>query len=79
LRTNCFDGLAGGPPVDTELALSAGIDMSMRVSMRSIRCSRADSVSLADGSSSRAQTTSSSRRGAVAPLISPRPACTTSA
>ena len=57
----------------------AGIDMSSRVSMRSTRCSSADSVSLADGSSSRAHTTSSSSRGAVAPRISPSPACTTSA
>jgi len=60
-------------------ASAAGIDMSSRVSIRSTRCSSADSVSLAEGSSSRAQTTSSSRRGAVAPRISPSPACTTSA
>ena len=37
------------------------------------------SVSAAEGSSSRAHTTSSSSRGAVAPRISPSPACTTSA
>ena len=60
-------------------ASPAGMDMSSRVSMRSTRCSSADSVSLADGSSSRAHTTSSSSRGAVAPRISPSPACTTSA
>ena len=42
--------------------------------MRSTRCSSADSVSLAEGSSSRAQITSSSSRGAVAPRISPNPA-----
>ena len=34
-----------------------------------------DSVSLADGSSRRAHTTSSRSRGAVAPRISPSPAC----
>ena len=45
--------------------------MSNRVSTRSNRCSSADSVSLADGNSSRAHTTSSSKRGAVAPRISP--------
>ncbi|SKV81036.1 Uncharacterised protein [Mycobacteroides abscessus subsp. abscessus] len=53
--------------------------MSSRFSMRSTRCSTADSASVAEGSSSLAHTTSSSSRGAVAPRISPRPACNTSA
>src|SRR6478672_4376 len=75
LRVNCF----GGAPDWDAAASPAGMDMSKRVSMRSTRCSSADSVSLADGNSSRAHTTSSSSRGAVAPRISPSPACTTSA
>ena len=50
-----------------------------RRSTRSSRCSTADSASDAEGSSIRAHITSSSRRGAVAPRISPRPACITSA
>lgn len=70
-RTGCSTGSAGVDP--------AGMDMSSRVSIRSTRCSSADSVSLAEGNSSRAHTTSSSSRGAVAPRISPSPACTTSA
>src|SRR6185437_15947928 len=74
LRAYCFGGAAGWAAVSP-----AGMDMSSRVSMRSTRCSNADSVSLADGNSSRAHTTSSSSRGAVAPRISPSPACTTSA
>ena len=79
LRVNCFGGLVACAADGASVPVSAGIDISSRVSMRSIRCSSADSVSLADGSSSRAHTTSSSSRGAVAPRISPRPACTTSA
>jgi hypothetical protein len=75
LRVYCF----GGPTGAAETASDAGIDTSSRVSIRSMRCSSAASVSLADGNNSRAQTTSSSSRGAVAPRISPKPACTTSA
>ena len=76
LRTYCLAGAADPLLI---AASAAGIEMSIRVSMRSMRCSSADSVSLAEGSSSRAHTTSSSSRGAVAPRISPNPACTTSA
>ncbi|SHW80453.1 Uncharacterised protein [Mycobacteroides abscessus subsp. abscessus] len=70
---------AAGRGAATVPASEAGIETFIRVSMRSMRCSRAASVSLADGSSSRAHTTSSSSRGAVAPRISPSPACMTSA
>ena len=62
----------------TRSRLSGRIEISSRFSIRSTRCSRADSVSLADGSNSRAQTTSSSSRGAVAHAFRPGP-CTTSA
>ncbi len=73
-------GGAGGRNGADRSGLSpTGMDMSSLVSIRSTRCSRADSASLADGSNSRAQITSSSRRGAVAPRISVRPAWTTSA
>ena len=61
------------------VASSLGGVMTSRRSTRSNRCSTADSASEAAGSSSRAHATSSSSRGAVAPRISPSPACTTSA
>jgi len=59
--------LLAAEPAARGAASSAGIETSSLVSRRSIRCNRAASVSLADGSSSRAHTTSSkqSRRGSA--------------
>ncbi|BCI92842.1 hypothetical protein NIIDMKKI_80480 [Mycobacterium kansasii] len=78
LRAAASAGRAGGVgrlgAAVSGVAAAAGIDMANRVSIRSTRCSNADSASLADGRSSRAQITSRSKRGAVAPRISPRPA-----
>ena len=81
LRAYCFSEPCRSAVLTAALiaASPAGIEISRRVSIRSTRCSSADSVSLAEGSNSRAHTTSSNSRGAVAPRISPNPACTTSA
>ena len=64
-------GLAGRP------ACSPAIDI--RRSSRSRRCSVATADPSVAGSSMRAQTSSSSSRGAVVPRISVRPSCTVSA
>ena len=58
---------------------ATGRAATMPCSSRSSRCSTAESVSEAAGSNMRAHITSSSRRGAVAPRISPSPAWTISA